>query len=306
MYHMRTEDSKTVLGDSTHPKTCRFCGRTEPEVSFHKEAHAIPRCVGNNRLFSNYECDSCNEDVFSKYEAQFSEMMKLAHSLSQTKGRKGVPSYKPNMQQDSRIDVGSEGISIKQYPDAPDFVVLNENDGKTPTITVTGEVNYRPIDIAKILTKMAITVLPENEMQNFVATKKWLLRDSTDEKSVLQGMRIDLYLYPGNHPFPFPTCGLYKKKDNGGESFPYLLFFLCYSNFMFQTFIPYCEKDRKAFATDKPVTITIPRIPNVLDYQGLGCSHMAIDCSSNELVKKPYSIHLTASEAIAKDVNEKD
>lgn len=303
VYHMREEDSKAFLGEMLQPRVCRFCGKMEPEASFKKVAHAIPQFTGNNRLFSYYECDNCNE-TFSKYESQFAGMMTLAHSLSQTHGKKGVPSYKPNIQQDSRVDVDSTGIKIKQYPDSGDFVTYNDNDGGTPTITVKGDISYRPIDIAKILTKMALTIMPEEEMDNFKVTKKWLLEKSDSPRSIIRGMAVHMFLYPGNNPFLFPTCGLYKKREDAGNEFPYMIFFLCYSNFMFQTFIPYCEKDRVAFCSSKSVGIKCPRIPNALDSKGIPSKMTLIDCSSNQIKHSSTSIHLCASEATCEHVSE--
>ena len=303
VYHMREEDSKVTLGELLKPRVCRFCGKKEPDVSFKKVAHAIPQFTGNNRLFSLYECDNCNE-MFSKYESQFAGMMTLAHSLSQTHGKKGVPSYKPNIQRDSRVDVDSEGIKIKQYPDSGDFVTYNENDGGTPTITVKGSISYRPVDIAKILTKMALTIMPEEEMDYFKVTKKWLLEKSDSPRSIIRGMAVNMFLYPGNNPFLFPSCGIYKKKKDAGNEFPYMIFFLCYSNFMFQMFIPYCEKDRIAFCSGKSVSIKCPRVPNVLDSKGIPSKMTLIDCSSNQIEQSSTIIHMDASELTREGVYE--
>jgi hypothetical protein len=41
-------------------RKCRFCGKSNPEVSFKKKAHLIPEFLGNKMLLSDFECDSCN------------------------------------------------------------------------------------------------------------------------------------------------------------------------------------------------------------------------------------------------------
>lgn len=71
---------KIFLGDKNN-QVCRFCGRKKGEVTFKKEAHALSNLIGNNRLFSYYECDDCNENRFSKYESEFSNYMNLLHCL---------------------------------------------------------------------------------------------------------------------------------------------------------------------------------------------------------------------------------
>ena len=77
-----TNQAKDVfLGDKNN-QVCRFCGRKKGEVTFKKEAHALSNLIGNDRLFSYYECDDCNGNRFSKYESEFSNYMKLLHCLS--------------------------------------------------------------------------------------------------------------------------------------------------------------------------------------------------------------------------------
>ena len=84
-----------MLKDS-HPYKCRFCGKQKTAKDFKKVAHVLSRCIGNNTLFSTYECDECNEKVFSLLESNFSEYMKFFHTFSRIRGYKGVPSNKPN------------------------------------------------------------------------------------------------------------------------------------------------------------------------------------------------------------------
>lgn len=45
-----------MLKDS-HPYKCRFCGKQKTAKDFKKVAHVLSRCIGNNTLFSTYECD---------------------------------------------------------------------------------------------------------------------------------------------------------------------------------------------------------------------------------------------------------
>ncbi|MFA5251657.1 MAG: hypothetical protein WC454_03620, partial [Phycisphaerae bacterium] len=36
--------------ESVNERKCRFCGKSEPAVSFKNRAHAIPECLGNKSL----------------------------------------------------------------------------------------------------------------------------------------------------------------------------------------------------------------------------------------------------------------
>ena len=102
-YHLNN-DNKIHLGEKKD-NTCRFCGKKHPEVTFKMITHAIPEFIGNKTLISEYECDVCNS-LFSQMETQMSNYMNLYHTAAQVSGKRGVPSYKPNSQQKSRIDLG--------------------------------------------------------------------------------------------------------------------------------------------------------------------------------------------------------
>jgi hypothetical protein len=59
---------KIFLGDK-NSRICRFCGQAKPEVSFRKEAHALPESIGNKSLFTYYECDACNQAAEGRRDA---------------------------------------------------------------------------------------------------------------------------------------------------------------------------------------------------------------------------------------------
>lgn len=53
------------------PRRCRFCDRGVPAVTFRDVAHAVPESIGNRRLLSAYECDTCNRFCGSGIENHF-------------------------------------------------------------------------------------------------------------------------------------------------------------------------------------------------------------------------------------------
>ena len=64
-----------VISNGTTPRRCRFCGKTEPSVTFNKRAHVISELCENHHLLSDYEYDSCNSKS-SEYERQFRQVEK--------------------------------------------------------------------------------------------------------------------------------------------------------------------------------------------------------------------------------------
>lgn len=64
-------------------KKCIWCLKTEPEVSFKKKAHTIPKSLGGQNYYSNV-CDSCNSFFGNKEETYYSieEALKEAFNIS--------------------------------------------------------------------------------------------------------------------------------------------------------------------------------------------------------------------------------
>lgn len=229
-------DQKVFLGDKAN-KVCRFCGRKEGEVKFLEDAHALSNMIGNNRIFSYYECDECNTALFSVFESNFAEYMKLRHTLSQTHGKRGVPSYKPNSQSFSRIDVkGSFTTKLKE-----DEEPIAEVDFDHNLIHYHGKRTYVPQLVYKCLLKMALTIIPETELPNVRNAMDFLM----GRKKYKCKLPVIYRQYSGRQPFGKPICFLYKRKDDRTIKFvPQFLFLLAYSNFVFEMFIPFCDADK--------------------------------------------------------------
>ena len=84
---------KVVLGEASS-RTCRFCGKSEPEVTFKLEAHAIPEGLGNKSIFSNYECDPCNQAFGRGIENDLGNWSKPMRTFSRIRGKNSVPTLK--------------------------------------------------------------------------------------------------------------------------------------------------------------------------------------------------------------------
>jgi hypothetical protein len=70
---------RALRGYST--RTCRFCGRSYPDAPFSGYSHLLPKMIGNSNLYSEFECDDCNEG-FSKLEDDLANYLGISRSLS--------------------------------------------------------------------------------------------------------------------------------------------------------------------------------------------------------------------------------
>ena len=97
--------------------------------------------------------------------------MGIWRRFAQIKGGKGIPSYKSKKR--SRIDAkdGGSGFEIDNYFDDP---LVEENENAKELIIKALRQPYIPVNVFKSLTKMALSIMPENELIYFQKTIKWI------------------------------------------------------------------------------------------------------------------------------------
>ena len=230
----------TFLGNESE-RICRFCKKTNAEVSFDNISHAIPEFVNNHSLVSYYECDTCNSKFSRTLETHMSNYMKVFHTLSQVRGKKGVPSFVKGGEK-SGIRFTSNGLNASHHEGERENFIINEVD-KTLTFKVIRD-TYIPIAIYKCLTKMALTIMDEDELQYFQNTLEWINEEEHDTSSfTISNLKCICSLTPGPLPHDFTTCLLFKRKENHIDNVPYIQFLLAYGNFTFQIYLPMSEKD---------------------------------------------------------------
>lgn len=227
---------KILLGGKT--SFCRFCRRSSPEVKFSKDAHVLPAFIGNKTLFSNFECNECN-DRFSSFEDDLAKMTMGDRALSQVPKRSGFTPLKPQGKKSS-FERSSNGVLIKQYIDEGIFTIDEEN---SRVVIKYDTQPYRQLGAYKSLAKMAYTLLPENELPNVEELRKWLLESDVSTAKVYGAGSHWCYqtFVPGPAPFSFPVAALLRRKSD--ITAPYLMFFLAFGNWSYQIFAPCPQKD---------------------------------------------------------------
>jgi HNH endonuclease len=243
---------KIFLGDRTSG-ICRFCGKTQPEVTFRKEAHALPQAIGNKTLLTYYECDSCNLGFGQGCENDFGNWSLPMRTMARICGNNGIPTVKLGPEGAWRIERHADGLSLSLtetegfYEDDPARNALKIHLRRSP---------YRPVMVVKALFKMALSIMPEEEMPNF--------------QNTLHLIRPEMPIAPLKGPVPFfytfiggPIASdritvviLIRKSDD--FVLPYCFFVLMYGNEMLQIAVPSFEKDSQNFGK----TMDIKRFPS--------------------------------------------
>ena len=216
-------------------KICRFCKRKEPEVRFSKVAHCIPRFLGNQRWISNYDCDECNENIFSKMEGDLQKFLQLPLVINRIRGRYGVPTLKDSQILRIEYDTEKKTIIIKCKDEDFDIdcesgsFILN-SDAKTQA--------FVPINIAKILVKCVCSVLDEATFNRECSTTlKWLI----DDKIKMNKFPIVTIFQPGPLSQQGGRLRVFIRKTNIKS--PFIWCVLELGAFQCQFFVPFCKAD---------------------------------------------------------------
>lgn len=246
--------TKYFLGNARN-KICRFCNKKEGQVTFNKDAHAIPQFMGNQNLLSYFECDECNL-LFSKYEDSFARFLGVNRTISQIKGKKNkIPKFKDSH---TSLEVKFEDNKLNISSIIGDDVWEINEEGKSFTIK-TNKTGYVPIYIPKLLIKLGLSMIPEDELKNFNYTKKFLLENSNNDKfENFNLLRIFGYHIPGPPVFDKPFIQLFKSKK---ENLPIYQIILYYSNYQFQMAIPFGVNDENL----QGKKINLPIAPLLVD-----------------------------------------
>lgn len=223
-------------------RVCRFCKKAHPEVTFKKTAHLVSSFLGNTFLLSDFECDSCNE-LFSKYETDFSYFLGLSRSINPYKKGSAIKFKNPDKKliiEEGFHPTEEKTIStqIKSIGPGKDHFIL---DQEKKQLVVHGVKHpHTPLKVYLAILKIALSVIPK-EYVDFYKESFDLLQ--TDVSKILKNEIFKCFTYtcPGM-PFPSPLVMLFKKKDEKLQM-PTHVMKIYFLNYIYQIAIPFNSKD---------------------------------------------------------------
>lgn len=279
------------LGHSSNKKW-RFCGKDEHEVSFKKIAHVFPESIGNNTLASNYECDDCNQYFGSTIENEYANFFSLYHSIMQVSGKNGKPKCGFKVPCSMRTtDCANHCIEIAFSNSIPYIRKCENVDTKyvdilQNSITISKPLGACcPIAVFKAIVKMALTVMPVEEVLLFDKTIKWLYVSEHSNFYSNKKLLVRYKMIPGFNVTKYPHYILFRRKKTVWNM-PYMLFNLTYGCFSLFVEIP---RDPNDFDISNFIHMPFPPIPFFSSTTGIW------DMSDNKLPQgSKQSITLTA------------
>ena len=225
---LRSDMNRTEIGDREN-QVCRFCRKSKPEVSFRSDAHAIPESLGNKTLFTNYECDSCNQFFGRGIENDFGTWSNIKRTLAGISGKKGVPTVKGG---GWRAENENDHIKIKRDDTAPDYVL---DEGKKQFQFDIERGTYTPVAVLKTFVRIGLTLMPVEELLNFSEALDWIQEEDHAKSRVEKCLVIQTSL-SGWKRDCVDTFLLIRKAAVMGV--PYAFLILAYGYEMFQIHLP--------------------------------------------------------------------
>ena len=225
---------KIYLGSREH-RCCRYCGETAKRA-FRKTAHTIPEALGNKSLISLDECDACNTK-FGELDDHFAKFLGLYRTVHQIHGKERVPVYRAPGRRPTLRRVGPNQFAGEANVE-DNFIEIDERNRR-------GKIKgykqpYSKRSVFKCLTKMALAILPENELENFKATLAWIRQDKPGSENPPRRF----YCYRSSMGMMRNGIDLVLLRRRDPEArLPYVSFSLCFSTLTFQIFLPFCKKD---------------------------------------------------------------
>ena len=266
---------KIFLGKK-EARRCRFCGKGVPEVSFRAEAHAIPECIGNKSLFTFHECDFCNQAFGKGCENDFGNWSLPMRTMSRICGKSGIPTIKHDATGRHRIDSHPMGLEIS-VDEAEGFF---ENDPTSKTLTFhLRRPPYRPAMVVKAMVKMALSVMPEEEMCNFQQALALIQPDNSSTALAAPTPFFHTFVRgaPARDRIIFAI--MTRRRDDFIAPYAYVL--LRYGNDMLQMAVPSPEKD----GVLKGKNITLDPYPCTSEEDSVGNSTAFLPFVSMDFVR---------------------
>jgi len=229
---------KVVLGDPTQPRRCRFCGKSPPGATFHKQAHAIPEALGNKSIESLYECDACNQAFGSGIENDLGNWTQPMRAFARIRGKRGVPTLARGGSGGWRVEYDQSVMAMSANEMDSRFVVDEAN--KRLSAHVVRDV-YTPVAVLKALTKIALTLMPEEEVGNFREAMAWM-RHPDHSMPFISGKTVLHSFQPGPMP-PDLLCAFLLRRLPDATGVPYCFLVLGYGNEVLQVLIPSARHD---------------------------------------------------------------
>ncbi len=211
---------------------CRFCKKSREETTFTEKTHLLSKALGNYNYYSHDECDDCNK-LFGIRENDLARYFGVSRTFDHIRTDRSAPKFESATGQVGAKKIGPEVYYVYKKRDGEDFQV-DLAAGKA-SVSMDSQ-KFRPDFVYLSLLKMALAIMPLDDILNYDAAFKMLLKpDEYPEINYLKRVCVTETGIVIARPF----AQLFKKRPEIEEhGLVEHLFCLYVGHMMFETLIP--------------------------------------------------------------------
>lgn len=246
-YDIQVYGKQTIkkIGESDKSKQiCRFCKKNKDETTFKKIAHTISEALGNKKIVTIDECDSCNEKFGKGIENDLITYLSPYRVFFSVKGKNGIPKLKEKKNYEIE-NTGTGEIKIKQTLTDEEIKELESSNIDDCKFKIKTNQTIIVQNIYRTLVKYALGTLDNKYLDNFTETIDWVNNnkdfDTLPKIAILQDHSLFL-----DHP---QIMTYLRKNDN--KNFPYAVVEFGFTFFRFVYIIPATAKDEIDFTKEE-------------------------------------------------------
>ncbi len=172
-------------------------------------------------------------------------------------------------------------------------------DEKKISMTVKFE-PYIPTAVYKCLVKIALSLIPQNELSSFQKAIKWIQHEDHSKK-ILNPQIVFYKFVPGVNPNKGLSLIILRRKQNA-TVIPYCYMVLGFGNFIYQLIIP----SQNDFIDGKTVKYTYYSFPSPWELNGISLVPDMFDLSGHEKITDSEKIITFTYDKIEKFDKEED
>ncbi|MBP1167238.1 hypothetical protein JOE44_004122 [Chryseobacterium sp. PvR013] len=276
IYYKPPTSYKNLKRKSVSDRICRFCGKDSNETSFKSKTHVISELFGKNSGISDHECDTCN-NFFSTFEGDMANFLGLDRSINAL-GFQTPPTFlsgDKSIKAKRNVFKGFNGIEIRALKDG---VIQKKEKGNIEFSVI--ENSYIPINIFKCLLKIALTVIPDDNISKYKLCLNFIMQNQNASHFAHHAKQIHRGLL--GFSVSVPKILIFRKR-NFESKLPTYWIKLYYQNSYIQFYLPYYEDD-KILSIGEEISYPLcpPLIRAVKQPKGIAKNLEKLDLSSNE------------------------
>ncbi len=277
-----TGDKSTKTLAYKTDRTCRFCNRNSEKTTFELRAHLLSKFIGNNILFSDFECDECN-GYFSKMETDLSYYLGLSRSIVEPNADRRIPTFvEPGRGLTIQaVPIGNETTIVISRDDPNDGKIINDPTTGITTVKATRH-SFVPVRVYRAFLKMGLSLLSDREVsENYKATLDWLMERGTHVMTsgcLLSGYALPLTFNLPAHAF------IFKKKSHDLELHTHVMAFY-FSNMVIAMPMPLHQNDFAWYDKEEELPLYPPLFTQFTQIDSFKLEAFSEDFTSNVAVK---------------------